>query len=107
MQSYRKALARLPPRKGLPHLENRKGKSKVEQDIDSGPDQQATDGNDAGDEAPHPDLEPPPLSETEQNCAKARSILNGNIGACHVKLVSSTGSSPQITYRLVFFFSFT
>lgn len=78
----------------------------MEQDIDSGPDQQATDGTDAGDEPPDPDLEPTPLSETEQDCAKARSILNGNIGACHVKLVSSTGSSPQITHRLVFFFFF-
>jgi hypothetical protein len=41
------------------------------------------DGDDAGDTE-----QPVPLSELEQDCAKARSVLNGNIGACHVKLVS-------------------
>lgn len=36
-----------------------------------------------------------PLSELEQECAKSRSVLHANIGACHVKLVSLADIAPD------------
>ncbi|KAF8484221.1 hypothetical protein JB92DRAFT_3131775 [Gautieria morchelliformis] len=76
LQSYRRGLARLPQRKISPPVNDRKGKGV---DLEEGP----GDSDDVG----HKDQpEAEPLSELEQDCAKARSVLNGNIAACHVKL---------------------
>lgn len=40
--------------------------------------------------------EPVKLSPLEMECAKARSVLNANIGACHIKLVRPLHSSSNI-----------
>lgn len=87
--SYRTALAILPPR---PERSKSKGKQKaVTRDSDLSDDEtKDTHTEDPGsDEPPEdvPDVDLPPLTGPEAECAKARAILNGNIGACYVKLV--------------------
>lgn len=82
--SYVSALGRLPkrriaePKATLPDPEadaereggnTDKGKEKVEKELDG--------------------QELKPLTGLQLECAKARAILNANIGACHVKLVSN------------------
>jgi len=72
LQSYRRALARLPPRKShAKHLDKGKGKDGNDEELcksdKDGIDEQA-------------------LTPLEHDCAKARAILSSNIGACHVKL---------------------
>ncbi|THH30061.1 hypothetical protein EUX98_g4117 [Antrodiella citrinella] len=81
---YRSALGRLPKRK-LPRparlqeqeREDGKGKGKARDDEE----------DDEVPESSLPVLEPPvELSELERECAKARAVMNSNIGACYVKL---------------------
>ena len=83
--SYRTGLSKLPARK---ELGKKKGKGKGKEKVADGDD----DGDSAGDSKPDPDRndEVQPISAIEAECAKARAILNANIGACHVKLVSGS-----------------
>jgi len=67
-------LARLPRRKTLDDL-NDKGKSKADV-TEEVPEINTNDGSVTA------------VRSLEEECAKARAVLNGNIGACHVKLVS-------------------
>ena len=77
--AYRTALGHLPPRKRT-----------LNQSADRDP-SAATDNTEAPadehDEPPQNELEPPSVLESE--CSKARAILNANIAACLIKLVSS------------------
>ena len=79
--SYRTGLSKLPARKGIA---KGRGKEKATDDDD--------DANSAGKSKPDPDQndEVQPISAIEAECAKARAVLNANIGACHVKLVSDS-----------------
>lgn len=61
-----------------------KGKGKARDTGDS--DDDAQQGSSA---AVEPAEQEPELSEEERECAKMRAVLNSNIGACYVKLVSS------------------
>ena len=81
--SYRTGLSKLPARKELGKTKG-KGKEKAANGDD--------DGDSAGDSKPDPDQndEVQPISAVEAECAKARAVLNANIGACHVKLVSGS-----------------
>jgi hypothetical protein len=45
-------------------------------------------------------LEVKELSDLEKECARARSILNANIGACHVKLVRYLSHPLALAYYL-------
>ncbi|GJJ09631.1 hypothetical protein Clacol_003855 [Clathrus columnatus] len=83
LQEYRRALALLPPKPSGPSVHN-KGKGKEKEGSDH-------------DEA----LETQP-SELEQECAKARAILNGNIGACYVKLVRGVNFYQNIPLLLAY-----
>ena len=86
MQSYRNGLARLPERRKLsePHANDEKNHSPPAEG--EGP-------------STHTDVEEPLTSDTsvdsgsssplERECAQARSVLNANIAACYVKLVSA------------------
>ena len=47
----------------------------------------STDREESGKDDKKP--EPPPLTGVKLECAKLRAVLNANVGACHVKLVSS------------------
>ncbi|KAF8528132.1 TPR-like protein [Hysterangium stoloniferum] len=81
LQCYRRALAMLPRRKEAvmaPH--DAKGKGKVDARVES-PSGVRSEGGGADEVTTAVEL-----SEIERRCAKARSVLNGNIGACHVKL---------------------
>ena len=84
LAKYKSALARLPKRPS------------IEEPL---PYEQATEPGGTGeetDEAPSSEkkedgekakVEPLPLTGLQLECAKARAVLNANIGACHVKLV--------------------
>jgi hypothetical protein len=91
LSAYRTALGQLP---------------KKEQDIDSGkngriPDALREEDSDvpttrSGKDKANPDEAEPPESvptELDTACAKARAVLNANIGACYVRLVSPSQSS--------------
>ncbi|KAF8591908.1 hypothetical protein K439DRAFT_613505 [Ramaria rubella] len=67
-------------KKDLPGI-GAKGKAKAD-----GEDEASLDDGSQSQGEGSQSVEPAPLSELEQDCAKARSILNGNIGACYVKL---------------------
>lgn len=81
--AYRTGLGRLPKRKSKP----------------SPPPPDEDEISDAGDAVEKPkesaasevsegtETEDVPISESERACAKARAVLNANIGACYVKLV--------------------
>ncbi|KZT41390.1 hypothetical protein SISSUDRAFT_1042979 [Sistotremastrum suecicum HHB10207 ss-3] len=76
-QKYRSALGRLPKRP--------RSKAPVDLPPDDTAGQEVIEGKVKQRASPTPEnLEP--LSELELECRKARSILNGNIGACYVKL---------------------
>lgn len=84
LAKYKSALARLPKR---PSLEEPRP---YEQDTEPG-----DTGEQAGDvpsskkkkDGEKVKVESPPLMGLQLECAKARAVLNANIGACHVKLV--------------------
>lgn len=93
LQSYLAGLARLPPRVSRA---SRKGKEKESEE-----DGEASDSNgdtaqslDVVDERTRPEIE----------CALMRSVLNGNVAACHVKMVRQQDSPHQAfgTYALLF-----
>lgn len=89
LQTYSRGLARLPSRRS-PRVEKSKGKMKATPTTGVSPD----DLGDGDEQKDPPESEP--HSELEQGCAKARSILNGNISACHVKLVSVAYLLPNM-----------
>jgi hypothetical protein len=87
---YRSALGLLPARRVGDDLGS-KGKARAESpgaDSDSGGEGGVGEGeghaNAREDVAELPSKE---MSALEKECAKVRSVLNANIGACHVKLV--------------------
>ncbi|KZT05924.1 TPR-like protein [Laetiporus sulphureus 93-53] len=88
---YRAGLGRLPKRKQAKRKAvpvDGKGKGRETEPSDSGDDGSA-DGAEDTEGSVQPETEEEekrPLSELEQECAKARSVMNANIGACHVKL---------------------
>lgn len=91
LQLYRRGLTRLP-RRNINHSpgEDCKGKMKEGLNLDVGPDGRHT-SDDNSEQTKQPEgeqQEDEQLCQLERDCAKARSILNGNIAACHVKLVS-------------------
>lgn len=92
--SYKTALNRLPRRK------------KQSPSPDSSPDDTTSDGGvrsgssnvPAQEEGPEPTNTP---SELEAECAKARAVLNANIGACLVKLGDYSGAVESCTQSLL------
>ncbi|KAF7971826.1 hypothetical protein HWV62_19831 [Athelia sp. TMB] len=84
--SYRTALAKVPPREEENTASSDKGKKR--QATPPSDNEAATaPKNLEGDEAPTT-LARLPMTELELECAKVRSVINANIAACHVKLVS-------------------
>ena len=81
--AYRAALGRLPKRKS-PAKVSSKSDGKRRDDDGAGQEEQAS----VSEAASSIVEEPAPSTALEIECAKARSVLNANIGACHVKLVS-------------------
>lgn len=84
--SYRTGLSKLPARK---ERDKAKGKGKAV-DADENPPSD-DEGEPAGESKSVPDQSKEveveePVSAIEAECAKARAVLNANIGACHVKL---------------------
>lgn len=99
LASYRAGLGRLPKRKaassGGPPSQD-KGKGRDEGPPDSDEDAEGASEGPApaqGDVAPEAAAEQPP-SELELECARARAVMNANIGACYVKLVSVRRVTP-------------
>ncbi|EIN14759.1 hypothetical protein PUNSTDRAFT_129217 [Punctularia strigosozonata HHB-11173 SS5] len=88
LAAYQSALGRLPKR---PVKEEERGKGKGrevddEPKLDQEPqeDANAEGGTDVKqDQEEEPEPEP---TELEKECAKARAVMNANVGACHVKL---------------------
>jgi len=78
-------LAEEDPRADLPPL-RRPGNGNGAQDPDTAEAEAEAKNGLEGDANGDEKEDVVPLSELEQECAKARSILNANIGACHVKL---------------------
>ncbi|KAH8102476.1 TPR-like protein [Cristinia sonorae] len=85
---YRSALGKLPKRKVRAQTIEEKVRSREPEDTKG-------KGRDTGEEvdevdqssSPEPPAEPEPEpTELERECAKARAVLNSNIGACFVKL---------------------
>lgn len=70
LQDYQKALSLVPRRPSETPSRNNKGKGRETDTTEENKEVSKTS-----------------LSELEQECAKARAVLNGNIGACYVKLV--------------------
>ena len=105
--AYRNALARLPRRKrestkskgkrrATPDAndddESRSASPSAKRDDDKGTSTKEKDVSDDEDEGQEEDDEPeddadPVPEEMRAECAKARAVLNANIGACYVKLV--------------------
>jgi len=85
---YRNALAKLPPREEEPDAPGA-GKGKERQaspPLGDGVDTTTSDmGESDSKEATKTPLRPP-MTQQEVECAKARSVINANIAACHVKL---------------------
>jgi len=81
--SYRNGLARLPPRKV-----RQKGKERAKkEELDPSSDDDATDTPKSPETTENEDTaEVEADDEGQVECAKARAVMNANIGACHVKL---------------------
>jgi hypothetical protein len=95
--SYRNGLARLPPRKV-----RQKGKERAKkEELDPSSDDDATDTPKSPETTENEDTaEVEADDEGQVECAKARAIMNANIGACHVKLVSHFASSLEFAWKL-------
>ncbi|TDL28361.1 TPR-like protein [Rickenella mellea] len=90
LATYRAALGRLPKRViPPPNLD-----PDSESDDENGERQRTEPTNDEL-------LEPLPLSDVELELAKARAILNANIGACHVKMNEHSDAVKACTEALV------
>jgi hypothetical protein len=89
LNAYRSALGRLPKRPlkeedGKPLPGKGKGRDMGEGDGEEIKRPNAESGEDVKEEV-IPEVE---QSELEKKCAQVRAVVNANIGACHVKLVS-------------------
>jgi hypothetical protein len=91
LATYRTALGELPKRK--PEKAKPSPSQELNDDLDDIDNSQSspnkTDEQSVGGESQ-------PLSEEEKLCAKARAILNANIGACYVQLVRNTFPLRQV-----------
>lgn len=87
--SYRTALACLPVRKG-----RGKGKETQERNPPSDDEEEGTDIPKETEIRESEELES--NDEGQAEYAKARAVMNANIGACHVKLVSQLCAFPKI-----------
>lgn len=90
--SYRTALSRLPRRQKQPPSESRL------QDDTSDHGGARSSSSKVPTEQPEPENIP---SELEAECAKARAVLNANIGACLVKLGDYSGAVESCTQSLL------
>lgn len=94
MQSYRSGLAQLPERRNppTPPLHSPPATGEEGDALPTGGDADRTPA-----EADHQIESTSPSnvvdSPLEGECAKARSVLNANIAACHMKLASSSARS--------------
>ncbi|KAG2117803.1 TPR-like protein [Suillus discolor] len=92
--SYRTALSRLPRRKPQPPSPDSQDDTS-----DHGGARSASSGEvPTREEGPEPASIP---SELEAECAKARAVLNANIGACLVKLSDYSGAVESCTQSLL------
>ncbi|KAJ3870103.1 TPR-like protein [Lentinula novae-zelandiae] len=80
LAAYRSALGRLPKHKPIP-------KSERNIDIDEFTPDSNSSGQSSNENPARNEVDETPLTEEEMQVAKARSVLNANIGACYVKLV--------------------
>jgi hypothetical protein len=97
--SYRTGLARLAPRKG-PGKEKEKPKT---EELDPPSDDEGEAIDRPQDSAIHESEDVEELEwndEGQAECAKARAVMNANIGACHVKLVSFFALPLEFTWNL-------
>ena len=87
LASYKSAVGRLPKRRVV---EPKATQSDPEQEADETQDVNGTDekGKQKDEDKDVDEPEPVVLTGLQLECAQARAILNANIGACHVKLVS-------------------
>jgi len=87
LAAYRAGLGRLPKRKDK---SNGGLKGKEKNDGDSLPHEEEAIAEESGvdDGVSTAAKEELPETDLERQCAKARAVLNGNIGACYVKLVN-------------------
>lgn len=94
--SYRTGLARLPARKeagkgkekeGREELDLLSGDDEEERCKDSGTGERVTVGEESNDKG-------------QAECARARAVMNANIGACHVKLVSHFTFYQSLIWKL-------
>ncbi|KAG1866252.1 hypothetical protein C8R48DRAFT_772353 [Suillus tomentosus] len=93
--SYRTALSRLPKRKPQPPSPD----NSQDDTSDHGGARSASSGEvPTREEGPEPASIP---SELEAECAKARAVLNANIGACLVKLSDYSGAVESCTQSLL------
>ncbi len=88
-------LAEEDPRADLPPL-RRPGNGNGAQDPDTAEAEAEAKNGLEGDANGDEKEDVVPFSELEQECAKARSILNANIGACHVKLVRKDATHARL-----------
>ncbi|KAJ4494330.1 TPR-like protein [Lentinula lateritia] len=79
LAAYRSALGRLPKHKPIP-------KSERNIDIDELSPASNSSGQSSNENPARNEVDETPLTEEEMQVAKARSVLNANIGACYVKL---------------------
>ncbi|KAG1755086.1 TPR-like protein [Suillus paluster] len=91
--SYRTALSRLPTRKKQPPSPD-----SLQDDASNGGAQSSSSKVPTREEGPEPANTP---SELEAECAKARAVLNANIGACLVKLGDYSGAVESCTQSLL------
>lgn len=89
--SYRTGLAYLPPRR---EYGKEKGKGRATEVDRLSDDEEDTIPEPVNSKSQENEVvgEELPVNNTLAECAKARAIMNANIGACHVKLVSFLGS---------------
>ncbi|CDO76628.1 hypothetical protein BN946_scf184868.g42 [Trametes cinnabarina] len=87
LASYRAALGRLPKRHVSPRLED-KGKARADEDVENDEASSEAAAASASDAPPTDEAQRSAmtLSEVQLECAKARAVLNANIGACFMKL---------------------
>jgi hypothetical protein len=96
MASYRAGLAQLPPR-----TDRGKEREETGEDPPSDDKGEANIGPDDSERHEHEEVgEVESNDEGHAECAKARAVMNANIGACHVKLVSHSLLVPEFTQNL-------
>ena len=92
--AYRSALNSLPKRPTKSRPDTSELDETLGQDPSTKPEPKGS-SDDEGEKEPVVDVSSPAVTESEKESVRLRSVLNANIGACFVKLVSATADQQN------------